>query len=58
MYMKILHEYDEFTLIFSTRSFSGQSPIAMIRMEMEVIPDFTVAKRSIINHRNDGVDLE
>jgi len=35
------------TLMIATRSLSGQSPIAMIKIEMEVIPDFMVAKRSI-----------
>jgi len=35
------------TLMFATRSLSGQSPIAMIKIEMEVIPDFMDAKRRI-----------
>jgi len=35
------------TLMSSTRSFRGQSPIATIKIEMEVIPDFMDAKRSI-----------
>ena len=47
-YDKLLQESGRLlTLMIATRSLSGQSPIAMIKIEMEVIPDFMVAKRSI-----------